>query len=142
MNTHHQETEIPEAEAANPTEVTETTEKDQQAETDHRIATDIQLQAAAAEKDRAAETDIQETKHPLITDHQETHTSTDQNHEQAIIQEAPETDPYQETDTLTDHVDLTPETETTIEDNAAEHQTAKSQEDHNHLTKTKQLYQD
>ena len=68
--------------------------------------------------------------------------STDQNQEQAIIQEAPETDPHQETDTPTDHEDPTPETGTIIEDNAAEHQTAKAQEDHNLLTKTKQLYQD
>ncbi len=104
--------------------------------------TDIQTQAVAAENDQAAETDIQETKHPQIIDHQETHTSTDQNREQAIIQEAPETDPHQETDTLKDHGDHTPETETTIEDNAAGHQTAKAQEDHNHPTKIKQLYQD
>jgi hypothetical protein len=126
----------------NPTEVTRATEKDQQAETDHLTATDIQIQAAAAETDHAAETDIQEKKHLLITDHQETHTSTDQNQEQAIIQEAPETDLYQETDTPTDHEDPTPETGTIIEDNAAEHQTAKAQEDRNHLTKIKQLYQD
>jgi len=94
----------------NPTEVTEATEKDQQAETDHLTATDIQIQAVAAETDHAAETDTQETKHLPTTDHQETHTSTDQNHEQAIIQEAPETEPYQETDTLTDHEDPIPET--------------------------------
>jgi hypothetical protein len=104
--------------------------------------TDIQIQAAAAENNHAAETDTQETKHLLITDHQETHTSTDQNHDQATIQEAPETDHCHETDTLTDLEDPTPETETTIEDNAAGHQTAKAQEDHNHLTKIKQLYQD
>ncbi len=85
---------------------------------------------------------MQEKKHLPITNHQETHTSTDQNHRQAITQEAPETDPYQETDTLTDHEDPTPETETTTEDNAAEHQTAKAQENHNRLTKIKQLYQD
>ena len=126
----------------NLTEATEVTETDQQAETDHLMATDIQIQAAAADTDQAAETDTQETEHLLITGHQETHTSTDQNQEQAIIQEAPETDPYQETDTLTDHEDPTPKTETIIEDNAAKHQTAKAQEDHNHLTKTKQLYQD
>jgi hypothetical protein len=126
----------------NPTEVTEAIEKDQQVETDHLTATDIQIQAAAAETDHTAETDIQEKKHLPITDHPETHTSTDQNQEQAIIQEAPETDPYQETDTLTDHEDPTPETGTTIEDNAAEHQTAKAQEDRNLLTKIKQLYQD
>ncbi len=126
----------------NPTEATEATEKDQQAETDHPTATDTKIQVAAAENDHAAETDTQETKHLLITDHQETHTSTDQNREWAIIQEVPETDPYQETDTLTDREDPTPETETTIEDNAAEHQTAKVQEDRNLLTKIKQLYQD
>ncbi len=126
----------------NPTEVTQATEKDQQAETDHLTTTDIRILAAAAEKDHAAETDTQETKHLLITDHQETHINTDQNHEQAITQEALETDPYQETDTPIDHADPTPETETTIEDNAAEHQTAKAPEDRNHLTKIKQLYQD
>jgi hypothetical protein len=123
------------------TEATEVTETDQQAETDHLTATDIQIQAAVADTDQAAETDTQETEHLLITDHQETHTSTDQNQEQAIIQEAPETDPYQETDTLKDHEDHTPETETTIEDNAAEHQTAKAQEGRNRPTKIKQLYQ-
>jgi len=126
----------------NPTKVTETTETDQQAETDHLTATDIQKQAAAAETDHAAETDTQEKKHLLITDHQETHINTDQNRERAITQEAPETDHYQETDTQTDHGDYTPEIETTIEDNAAEHQTAKAQEGHNRPTKTKQLYQD
>ncbi len=94
-----------------------------------------------AEKDQAAETDIQETGHLQITDHPETHISTDQNQEQVIIQEALETDPHQETDTLKDHGDHTPETETTIENNAAEHQTAKAQEGHNHPTKIKQLYQ-
>ena len=125
----------------NLTEATEVTETDQQAETDHLTATDIQIQAAAAETDHAAETDTQETEHLLITDHQETHTSTDQNQEQAIIQEAPETDPYRETDTQTDHGDHTPEIETTIEGNAAEHQTAKVQEGHNRPTKIKQLYQ-
>ena len=125
----------------NLTEATEATEKDQQAETDHLIATDIQIQAAAADTDQAAETDTQGTEHLLITDHQETHTSTDQNQEQAIIQKAPETDPYQETDTPTDHEDPTPETETITEDNAAEHQTAKAQEGHNHPTKIKRLYQ-
>jgi hypothetical protein len=124
-----------------PIEVTEVTETDQQAETDHPTATDIQKQAAAAETDRAAETDTQETEHLLITDHQEIHTSTDQNQEQAIIHEAPETDHYQETDTQTDHGDHTPEIETTIEDNAAEHQTAKVQEGHNRPTKIKRLYQ-
>ena len=103
--------------------------------------TDTQPQAAATDTDQAAETDIQGTEHLLITDHQETHTSTDQNQEQAIIQEAQETDPYQETDTLTDHEDPTPKTETIIEDNAAEHQTAKAQEGRNRPTKIKQLYQ-
>jgi hypothetical protein len=126
----------------NPTEAPEATEKDQQVETDHLTTTNIQIQAAAAENDHAAETDTQEKKHLLITDHQETHTNTDQNQEQAITQEAPETDPYQETDTPTDHEDPTPETGITTEGNAAEHQTAKAQEDRNHLTKIKQLYQD
>jgi hypothetical protein len=37
-----------------PIEVTEVTETDQQAETDHPTATDIQKQAAAAETDQAA----------------------------------------------------------------------------------------
>jgi hypothetical protein len=125
----------------NHTEATEAIEKDQQAETDHLTTTDIQIQAAAAETDQAAETYTQETKHLLIIDHQETHTSTDQNQEQAIIHEAPETDHYQETDTQTDHGDHTPEIETIIEDNAAEHQTAKAQEGHNRPTKIKRLYQ-
>ena len=125
----------------NLTKATEATETDQQAETDHLIATNIQIQAAAADTDQAAETDTQETEHLLITGHQETHISTDQNQEQAIIQEAPETDPYQETDTLTDPEGPTPETETIIEDNAAEHQTTKAQEGHNRPIKIKQLYQ-
>ncbi len=73
-------TETPEAEAANPTEVPEATEKDRQVETDHLTTTDIQIQVAAAESDHAAKTDIQEKKHLPIIDHQETHTSTDQNH--------------------------------------------------------------
>ncbi len=94
-----------------------------------------------AETDHAVETDIQETKHLPTTDHQETHTNTGQNLEQAITHEAPETDLYQETDTLTDHEDHTPETETIIEGNAAEHRTAKAQEGHNRPTKIKQLYQ-
>jgi hypothetical protein len=124
----------------NHTEATEAIEKDQQAETDHLTTTDIQIQAAAAETDHTAETNTQETKHPPTTDHQEIHTNTGQIHEQAIIHEAPETDPCQETDTLTDH-DPTPETGTIIEDNAAEHQTAKAQEGHNRPTKIKRLYQ-
>ncbi len=124
-----------------PTEVTGVTKTDQQAEIDHLTATNIQTQAAAAENDQAAETDTQETEHLLITDHQETPTSTDQNQEQAIIQEAPKTDPYQETDTQTNHEDHTPETGTIIEDNAAERQTAKAQEGHNRTTKIKRLYQ-
>ena len=77
----------------NHTEATEAIEKDQQAETDHLTTTNIQIQAAAAETDHTAETDTQETKHPPTTDHQEIHTNTGQNHEQAIIHEAPETDP-------------------------------------------------
>ena len=115
----------------NLTEATEVTGTDQQAETDHLLGTDIQIQAAAADTNQAAETETQETEHLLITSHQETHISTDQNQEQVIIQEAPETDPYQETDTLTDHVGPTPETGTIIEGNAAEHQTAKAQEGRN-----------
>ena len=103
--------------------------------------TDTQPPAAATDTDQAAETDIQGTEHLLITDHQETRTNTDQNRDQAITQEAPETDPYQETDILTDHEDHTPEIEIAIEDNAAEHQTAKVQEGHNRPTKIKQLYQ-
>ena len=125
----------------NLTEVPEVTETDQQAEPDHLIATETRIQAAAADTDQAAETDTQETEHLLIIGHQETHISTDQNQEQAIIHEAPETDHYQETDTQTDHGDHTPEIETTIEDNAAEHQTAKAQEGHNRPTKIKRLYQ-
>jgi hypothetical protein len=125
----------------NHTEVPEATEKDQQAETDHLIATDIQLQAAAADTDQAAETDIHETKHLPITDRQETRTPTDQSQGQATIQEAPGTDHCRETDTQTDHEDPIPEIGTAIEDNAAEHQTAKVQEGHNRPTKIKQLYQ-
>ena len=83
----------------NLTEATEVTGTDQQAETDHLIATDIQIQAAAADTNQAAETVTQETEHLLITGHQETRISTDQNQEQATIHEAPETDHYQETDT-------------------------------------------
>ncbi len=103
--------------------------------------TDIQLQAAAADTDQTAGTNIQETKHLPITDHQEIHTITGQSQGLATIQEAPETDQYQETDTQTDQEDPTLETETAIEDNAAEHQTAKAHEGHNHPTKIKQLYQ-
>ncbi len=125
----------------NLTTATKATVTDQQTETDHLSATDTQLQAAAAETNQAARTDTQETEHLLITSQQETHISTDQNQEQAIIHEAPETDHYQETDTQTDHKDHTPEIETTIEDNAAEHQTAKAQEGHNRPTKIKRLYQ-
>ena len=121
----------------NLTEVPEVTETDQQAEPDHPIATDIQPQAAAADTDQAAETDIQETEHPPTTDHPETRTTTDQSQGQATTQEAQETDHYQETDTQTDHEDLIPKTETAIEDNAAEHQTAKIQKGHNHPTKIK-----
>jgi hypothetical protein len=36
--------------------------------------TDIQPPAAATDTDQTAETDTQETKHPLTTDHQGTHT--------------------------------------------------------------------
>jgi len=103
--------------------------------------TDTQPQAAATDTDQAAETDTHGTEHLLITDHQEIHTITDQSQGQAIIQEAPETDPYQETNTPTDPEDHTPEIETAIEDNAVEHQTAKFQEGHNRPTKIKQLYQ-
>jgi hypothetical protein len=103
--------------------------------------TDIQPPAAATDTDQAAETDIQETEHLLITDHQETRTITDQSQGQATIPEAPETDQRQETDIQTDQEDPTPETETTTEGNAAEHQTAKAQEGHNHPTKIKRLYQ-
>jgi len=142
----------------NLTKATEATKTDQQAETDHPTATDIQQQAAAAETNHLtatdtqqqtaaaetnhpAETDTQETEHLPITNHPETHTSTDQNQERVIIHEAPETDHYQETDTQTDHGGHTPEIETTIEGNAAEHQTAKAQEGHNRPTKIKRLYQ-
>jgi len=135
--TDHPETEIQEAEAGNLTEVPEATETDQQAEPDHLIATDIQLQAATTDTDQAAETDIRETEHPPTIDHPEIHTTTDQSQGQATTQEAPETDHCQETDTQTDHEDLIPETETAIEDNAAEHQTAKIQEGHNHPTRIK-----
>ena len=125
----------------NLTEATKATETDHQAETGHLIATDIQIQAAAADTNQAAETETQETEHLLITSHQETHISTDQNQEQVVIHKAPETDHYQETDTQTNHGGHTPEIETTIEGNAAEHQTAKAQEGHNRPTKIKQLYQ-
>jgi hypothetical protein len=100
--------------------------------------TDTQPLAAAADTGQAAETDIQETEHLPTTDHQETRTATDRNHVQATIQEAPGTDHYQETDTRTDHEDHIPETEITIEDNAAEHQTAKAHEGHNRPTKIRQ----
>ena len=103
--------------------------------------TDIQPPAAATDTDQTAETDTQETEHPLITDHQETHTITDRSQGQVIIQETPETDQRQETDTPTDQEDPTPETEIITEDNAAEHQTAKAHEGHSHPTKTRQLYQ-
>jgi len=103
--------------------------------------TDIQPQAAAADTDQAAGTDIQGTEHLPITDHQEIHTITDQSQGQATIQETPETDHRRETDTPTDHEDHTLETETAIEGNAAEHQTAKAREGHNHPTKIKRLYQ-
>ena len=126
-------TEVPEA--------PEITEKDQQAKADHLIATEIHIQAAAADTDQAAETDTQGTKHLPITEHQEIRTITDQSQGQATIQEAPETDHCQETDTQTDQEDLILETETAIEDNAAEHQTAKTREGHNHPTKIKRLYQ-
>ena len=119
------------------TEVPEVTETDQQAEPDHLIATETRIQAAAAHTDQAAETDIQETEHPPTIDHQETRTNTDQSRDQAITQEAPETDPYQETDILTDHEDPTPEIGTAVEDNAAERQNAKAQEGHNHPTRIK-----
>jgi len=125
----------------NLTEVPEVPETDQQAEPDHPIATDIQPQAAAVDTDQAAETDIQETELPPTTEHPETRTTTDQSQGQATIQGAPETDHCQETDTQTDHEDPIPETETAIEDNAAEHQTAKVQEGHNHPIKIKPLYQ-
>ena len=103
--------------------------------------TDIQPPAAATDTDQTAETDTQETEHPLITDHQETHTIIDQSQGQAIIPGAPETDQRQETDIQTDQEDPTPETEIITEDNAAEHQTAKTHVGHSHPTKTRQLYQ-
>ena len=121
----------------NLTKVPEVIGTDQQAEPDHLIATETRIQAAAAHTDQAAETDIQETKHPPTTDHQETRTTTDQNHAQATIQEVPETDHCRETDTQTDHEDPIPKIGTAIEDNAAEHQTAKAQEGHNHPTRIK-----
>ena len=83
--------------------------------------TDIQPPAAATDTDQTAETDTQETGHPLITDHQETHTIIDRNQGPAIIPGAPETDQRHETDIQTDQKDPTPETETTTEGNAAEH---------------------
>jgi len=103
--------------------------------------TDTQPPAAATDTDQAAETDTQRTEHLLITDHQETHTIIDQSQGPAIIPGAPETDQRQETDTRTDQEDPIPETETITEGNAAEHQTAKVQEGHNHPTRTKPLYQ-
>jgi len=103
--------------------------------------TDTQPTAAATDTDQAAGTDIQGIEHLLITDHQETHTITDQSPDQATILEAPETDQRQETDTQTDQEDPTPEKEIITEGNAAGRQTAKAQEGHNHPTKIKQLYQ-
>ncbi len=118
-------------------EAPEATGTDQQAEIDHLTVTDIQLQAAAVNTDQAAETDTQETEHPPIIEHPETRTTTDQSQGQATIQGAPKTDHCQETDTQTDHADHTPEIETTTKDNAAEHQTTKVQEGHNHPIKIK-----
>ncbi len=103
--------------------------------------TDTQPQTAVTDTDQAAETDTQETEHLQITDHQEIHTITDQSQDPAIIQEAPETDQRQETDTQTDRDDPTPETETITEGNAAEHQTAKAQEGRSRPTKIRRLYQ-
>ena len=103
--------------------------------------TDTQPPAAATDTDQAAETDTQGTEHPLITDHKEIRTVTDQSQGQATIQEAPETDQRQETDIQTDQEDPTPEKEIITEGNAAGRQTAKAQEGHNHPTKIKQLYQ-
>jgi len=103
--------------------------------------TDTQPQAAATDTDQAAETDTPGTEHLLITDHQEIHTITDQSQGQATIQEAPETDRRQETDTQTDQEDPIPETETITEGNVAEHQTAKAQEGHNRPTKIRRSYQ-
>ena len=121
----------------NLTEATKATEKDHQAGIDHLIATEIHIQAAAADTDQTAEIDILETEHPPTIHHPDIQTTTDQSQGQATTQEAPETDHCQETDTRTDHEDLIPETETAIEDNAAEHQTAKIQEGHNHPTRIK-----
>ncbi len=135
--TDRPEKEIQEAEAVNLTEVPKVIGTDHQAEPDHLIATETRMQAAAVHTDQTAETDIQETEHPPTIDHPETRTTTDQNHVQAIIQGTPETDPYQETDTLTDHEDPIPEIRTTTEDNAVKHQTAKIQKGHNHPTRTK-----
>jgi len=104
--------------------------------------TDIQPPATGTDTDQTAETDTQETERPPTTDHPETHTIIDQSQEQATIPGAPETDHHQETDIQKDQEDPTPETETTTEGNAVEHQTAKAQEGHNHPTKIKQLYQD
>ncbi len=81
--------------------------------------TDTQTPAAATATDQAAETDTRETEHLPTTDHQEIHTVTDQSQGQ----------------------DPTPETETAIEGNAAEHQTARITEGHNRPTKTEQLSQ-
>ncbi len=103
--------------------------------------TDTQPTAAATDTDQAAGTDIQETEHLLITDHQETHTITDQSQDQATILEALETDQRQGTDIQTDQEDPIPETEIITEGNAAGRQTAKAQEGHNHPTKIKRLYQ-
>jgi hypothetical protein len=103
--------------------------------------TDTQTPAAATDTDQAAETDTRETEHLLITGHQEIRTVTGQSQGQATTPEAQETDLRQETDTQTDQEDPTPETETAIEGNAAEHQTARITEGHNRPTKTKQLSQ-
>jgi hypothetical protein len=100
--------------------------------------TDIQPPAAATDTDQTAETDTQETEHPLITDHQETRTTIDQSQGPALIPGTPETDQHQETDIQKGQEDPTPETETATEGNAAGHQTAKAQEGHNHPTKVKQ----
>ncbi len=125
----------------NLTEATEAPGKAHQAETDHHVATEVHIQAAATDTDQAAETNTQETDHLLITGHQETHISTDLNQGQVIIHKAPETDLCRETNTLKDQEDHIPETKTATENNAAAHQTAKAQEGHNHPTEIKQLYQ-
>ncbi len=58
--------------------------------------TDIQPPAAATDTDQTAETDTQETEHPLITDHRETHTIIDRSQSLLVDQGHPDIIPIQD----------------------------------------------